>query len=200
MTLATMAVFRGAGLFLTASAPVLLPGTLNFLGRSTPFGVPAPFLIFLAMLAAGWWIATRTALGRYLYAIGINATAAPTAGVPVNRCRIIAHTISGFTAALGGTVLTSQFGVVNATFGNGAEFNVIAIVVLSGISLYGGRGSIFPGVLAGALILQTINAGLIFAKVDLYLLPIIFAVIIFLAVLADSQRSKISAHLGEPEK
>ena len=195
-TLASLAIYRGLGSFLTGSAPIMLPGSVNFLGRSTLFGVPTPFVVFAAMLLAGWWIATRTAFGRYFYAMGINPAGAATAGIPVKRCRIVAHTICGFTAALGGIVLASQFGVVTATYGTGAEFEVIAIVVLSGISLYGGRGSVFPGVLAGALILQTVNAGLIFARVDVYLQPIIFAAIIFLAVFVDSQRSRFTARLG----
>ncbi len=83
----------------------------------------------------------------------------------------------------------SQIGIVNAAFGKGEEFNAISAAVLGGASLSGGIGAVFPGTVLGAIMIQMIQAGLVYMQVDLYIQPLISAGIIFLAVFLDSIRS-----------
>ncbi len=83
----------------------------------------------------------------------------------------------------------AQLGNVNAGFGRGDEFDAIAAAVLGGVSLFGGVGSVFPGVVIGAVLIQMVSSGLVAARIDLYLHPIMAAAIIFIAVLIDSFRN-----------
>ena len=79
--------------------------------------------------------------------------------------------------------------MVHPGFGEGYEFNAIAATVLGGTSLFGGMGSVFPGTVLGAVLIQMIQTGLIFTKVDIYVQPLITAAIIFFAVLLDAFRN-----------
>ncbi len=81
-------------------------------------------------------------------------------------------------------------GAVSPTFGEQREFAAIAAAVLGGVSLFGGRGSGFPGSLIGTLVIQTIENGLVIAGTDPYLFPLITGFVIFAAVLRDSTRQR----------
>ena len=116
----------------------------------------------------------------------------------MNAARILAlvYVISGFCAALGGILSLAQLGAVSPTFGTNKEFSAIAAAVLGGTSLFGGRGKVFPGTLLGALLIQSVENGLVILNADPYLYPLITSGIIFLAVLTDSVRSAVLAKLG----
>jgi ribose/xylose/arabinose/galactoside ABC-type transport system permease subunit len=98
---------------------------------------------------------------------------------------------------LGGFVSVSQLGIVNAGFGEFAELYAIAASVLGGASLFGGVGTVLPGTVLGAVMIQMVQSGLVFLRVDIYLQPIIQASIIFLAVLLDSIRNRKLLELGK---
>jgi ribose transport system permease protein len=121
--------------------------------------------------------------------VGNDSEAAKKAGLNVGRVIGTVYIVSGLMAALGGFVSVAQQGVVHPGFGEGYEFNAIAATVLGGTSLFGGVGSVFPGTVLGAVLIQMIQTGLIFTKVDLYLQPLITAAIIFFAVLLDAFRN-----------
>ena len=94
------------------------------------------------------------------------------------------YIVSGACAGLAGFIVIAQIGRLDAGFGEGREFDVIAAAVLGGASLFGGVGSAL-GALVGATLIQTVKSGLVFTGVNLYLQPILMAAIIFLAVLID---------------
>lgn len=120
--------------------------------RANLLGVPLAFVICVLIAALLWWVTARTAFGRRMYFVGTNRRAAWMSGVRVDRIRIIAFTISGFCAALSGYLLSAQIGNAAVDIGTGQEITAIAIAVLSGVSLFGGRGSI-AAVLIGTLTL-----------------------------------------------
>ena len=130
-----------------------------------------------------------TPIGRRIYAVGNDADAAKKAGLNVDRVLATVYLASGLLAALGGFVSVAQQGVVHPGFGEGYEFNAIAAVVLGGTSLFGGVGTVFPGTVLGAVLIQMIQTGLIFTKVDIYLQPLITAAIILFAILLDAFRN-----------
>lgn len=146
------------------------------------------FLFALVVLAASLFL-RRTQAGRQLYAIGNDPEGGRRAGLNTTRLTAMTYMVCGVCAALGGIVSIAQLGRVNANFGSGNEFDAIAAAVLGGASLFGGVGTVFPGTVLGAIMIQMIQAGLVFTRIDLYLQPIIMAAIIFLAVLVDSVRS-----------
>jgi ribose/xylose/arabinose/galactoside ABC-type transport system permease subunit len=187
VTLSTLFLFRGAGTFLTQSRQLDFPrGVIDF-GLITVLGVPLPVVLFAAVVLIAHLTLTRTSFGRQVYAVGNDLEAAKKAGIPTGRIVASVYIVSGVCAALGGFMLISQIGRLDQGFGEGREFDIIAAAVLGGASLFGGVGSAFSAVI-GALLVQTVKAGLVFTGVNLYLQPMVQGGIIFLAVFLDSLR------------
>lgn len=195
-TLGTQYLERGFGLWLTETRAMNLPEAFTRLASVRPAGIPLPLLIFALLLLAAHLALTRTAFGRQLYAVGQDAAGARKAGLPVRSLLAAAYVIAGGCAALGGILSLAQVGSVAPTFGNNKEFEAIAAAVLGGTSLFGGRGTVFPGTVLGAVLIQTVQNGLVVANADPYLYPLVTSIIIFVAVLMDSLRSRSLARLG----
>lgn len=190
VTLASLFAFRGFGAWLTSSRQFdFTPGLREF-GLSSYLGVPMPIIAFTLVMLAAHLVLTRTMFGRQIYAFGNDPDGAVKAGIPMGRVQAAVYVISGAAAGLGGFILIAQIGRIDAGFGQGREFDVIAAAVLGGVSLFGGVGTAL-GAVIGATLIQTIITGLAFTGVNLYLQPIIQAVIIFLAVLLDSLRQHL---------
>ena len=126
--------------------------------------------------------------------MGNDAEAARKAGIAVNRIVFSVYVICGLCAAIGGVTLIALIGRLNQTFGVGREFDVITAAVLGGTSLFGGAGFAF-GSVVGSTLVQTVQSGMIFIGVNLYLQPMVLAGIIFLAVLIDALRTTRLAKL-----
>jgi ribose transport system permease protein len=114
--------------------------------------VPVLVIVFGLVVLAGLFVQNGTTLGRRLYLVGANRSAARLTGIPVQRTLVAAYTISGFTAALAGLALLARSGVSSTFAGQGFEFDALAAVILGGTTFEGGRGGI-GGTLAGVLIL-----------------------------------------------
>ena len=148
-----------------------------------------PIFVFVFVVAAAHIVLTRTPFGRQIYAVGNDIDAAKKAGIDTRRIIFSVYVISGVCAALGGLMLISLIGRLNQTFGVGKEFEVITAAVLGGASLFGGVGSAF-GAVVGAVLVQMVQAGMVFIQVNLYMQPMVLAAIIFLAVFFDSLRER----------
>lgn len=197
VTLSTLYAGRGLALYITETRAMNLPEELLAMGTGRWLGAPAPIWILALVLAISHLVLTRTPFGRQLYAIGNNPEAARKAGLPVQSLTASVYAISGLCAALGGLVSVAQLGAVSPTFGNQREFAAIAAAVLGGTSLFGGRGSVFPGTIIGALLIQTVESGLVIVNADPYLYPLVMAAIIFAAVLLDGVRQRQMEKLGQ---
>ena len=196
VTLAMMVTGRGIGLMFSKSRAVNFPDSVTGLGSAELFGlVPYPIAVFAGVVFCAWLLLERSALGRQIYAVGYDKEAARKAGVNTDRAIVTAYVLCGVFASLGGFTSVAQLGNVNAGFGKGDEFDAIAAAVLGGVSLFGGAGRIFPGVVLGVVFIQAVSIGLVSARVDLYLHPLIAAAFIFLAVLIDSLRNTYLARL-----
>ena len=191
VTLSTLYIGRGLGLWLTQTRALNLPDSLLLVGSARVAGVPLPVLALAAVLVAAHVVLERTAFGRHLYAVGADAEIARRAGVPVRRTLLGAYAAAGLLAALGGAVAVAQLGAVSPTFGREREFAAIAAAVLGGVSLFGGKGRVLPGVLLGTLLLQTVENGLVIVNADPYLYPMVLASVIFVAVLLDSLGARV---------
>lgn len=189
VTLATLFAFRGFGAFLTSSQQFDFDQAMRDFGLSSIGPVPMPVVAFLLLAAVAHVVLSRTTFGRQVYAVGNDPEAARKAGLPVASVQARVYVISGACAGLAGFIVISQIGRLDAGFGEGREFDVIAAAVLGGASLFGGIGSAL-GAVVGATLIQTVKSGLVFTGVNLYLQPILMAAIIFLAVLVDSLRAR----------
>ena len=189
-TLITQTIARGFGLFITHSVAVNYPDSVTLMSTSKVLGfIPLQIFIFLMVVLIASIVLNRTRYGRQLYAVGNDLESAKKAGIKSDRLIASTYMISGLLAALGGFVTITQIGRVNAGFGSGDEFDAIAAAVLGGASLFGGIGTVFPGTMLGTVMIEMIQAGLVFANIDIYIQPIIMAAIIFSAVFIDSVRT-----------
>lgn len=155
VTLGTYAFYRGIAYgFLGDQAARGYPKAFTYLGQGKVFDTLIPFsvalFIFLAIVFG--LVLHRTTFGRYLYAIGNNENAALYSGVPVARIKFIIYTLSGFMAALAGLILAARFGSTRPDIGTGLELSVITAVVLGGVDINGGKGTMFGAVLSLLLI------------------------------------------------
>jgi ribose transport system permease protein len=126
-----------------SSLTVPLPSFFQTLDSKVFFGtIPVVTLLFLGCVAIAYIVLRRLRLGRYLYAIGGNASAAHLAGVPVQRVMVIVYALSGAFAALAGVCQAAQETQGDPETGTGYELDAIAMVVIGGTSLSGGRGGI----------------------------------------------------------
>ena len=146
--------------------------------------VPVVFLVFLVVLALVWFLLTRTRYGHYVYSVGGNAEASHLSGVPVARVRILAFTLGGLLAGMGGLLLLGQTDVGQPSGAVGWPLQAIAICVVGGVALTGGVGRI-PDVLAATLLLGYIGNGLKQVGVTAYWLPAVTGVVILGAVILD---------------
>lgn len=166
ITLAGMFLARGAGFWLnTESVGIQHPlydRLANFnlaLGESVL--IPAAALIFVVAVVVGYLIGHHTRFGRNLLAIGGNEQSALLMGLPVASTKIAVYALNGFCAALAGIVATLYTGSGNPSMGIGLELDAIAVVVIGGTLLAGGRGHVL-GTLLGILIFGTIQAAILF--------------------------------------
>jgi len=195
-TLGTQYVGRGLGLWITQTRAMNLPDSFTHLASVRLLAVPLPLVVFALVGTVGQWVLSGTPFGRQVYAVGQDAAAARKAGVNVRAILTAVYVLAGVCAALGGVISLAQIGSVAPTFGVNREFAAIAAAVLGGTSLFGGRGSVFPGTVLGAVLIQSIENGLVVRNADPYLYPLITSAIIFVAVLLDTARSRILVRLG----
>lgn len=196
VTLAMLFVGRGFGLWLTRTRAMNMPEAVTQLGASKLLGVPGPVFVFAAICLLAHLVLTRTPFGRQVYAVGRDAEAARKAGINVTGILFVVYVICGFCAAVSGLVSLTQTGAVSPSFGQQKEFNAIAAAVLGGVSLFGGRGSVFPGAVLGAILIQTVENGLVIINANPYVYPLVTSGIIFLAVLIDCLRGQLLARLN----
>jgi len=189
-TLGMMAILRGTAMVSTQAVSIqarveafVEVGT-GYLGP-----LPVPVLIAGALFALFYYVLHHTILGRHIYAIGGNREAARLAGLAVDRTRVAVFVIGGVLAALSAFILASRLNSGQPNAGLGFELQVIAAVILGGISLTGGVGTL-GGALIGILILTVLNNGLVLLNVSSFYHDIARGVVIILAVYLDGRRKE----------
>jgi rhamnose transport system permease protein len=168
VTLGTLYIFRGLDSALAGGDVITadkFPDALLDLGNRSILGVPILALITLVVLGVAAWGLRNLRSGRELYAIGSNPDAARLAGIRVGRRLFGAFILSGMLAGLAGVMYAARFGSVDAGAGTGLELDVVAAVVVGGVAIFGGSGSV-AGAVLGALVLSTINSVLVILKVE----------------------------------
>jgi simple sugar transport system permease protein len=178
VTLAMLIILRGMLVGVTSGRTLFdLPDGFYALMALTMLGVPlAVWLAALAFLIAGVLLRHHR-LGRALYAIGGNAEAARAAGIRVEQVTWGIYVLAGVLASIGGLVITGYVGAISANQGNGMIFTVFAAAVIGGISLDGGKGTMF-GALTGVLLLGVVQNVLTLAQVPSFWIQAIYGAII----------------------
>jgi rhamnose transport system permease protein len=167
-TLATLAIYRGVLFEVTHGQNVFasqLPSDFLDLAAQTPAGLPSLAWIALGVAIAGGALLRWAPVGRDFYAIGSNPEAARLAGIRVGRRVMLAFAISGALAGLGGFMFAARFASVDAVAGRGFEFDVVTAVVIGGVNVFGGSGTVL-GATLGALLVATIDNGFTLLRIS----------------------------------
>jgi rhamnose transport system permease protein len=164
--------------------PSQIPQSFVNLGSGSILGIPILFLIAVAVVVVVGYIMRTFRPARDLYAIGSNPEAALLAGVRVQRRVFSAFAISGALAGLGGALWLAEFATVASTAGSGYELNVIAAVVVGGVAIFGGSGTVL-GAGLGALLLNTIDQALVAARVSSFWNQAVAGLLLLVAIAFD---------------
>lgn len=201
-TLGAFTAVRGVALLVTDGLPVpdytkaqegrTVPETVTTLGADSVFGIPLIAVVAAACALIGWFILSRTTLGRSAYAIGGNREAARVSGIRVERVKWSIYIFSGLMAAIAGFMLTGRQGSANALMGEGMELQSIAAVVVGGTNLFGGEGTI-GGTIIGVLIIGVLNNGLNILGVADFWQRVVNGSIIVAVVALDQWRRRAAA-------
>ena len=185
-TIATMQTLRGFAFLLSdgQSLPIS-DGAFKFIGRGYLLGIPVSLLIMVASYLIFHVISKYTVFGRNVYLIGGNAQASYLAGIKVNRMRMNLYLLNGFMAGVAGILLAAQTGsgMPNAA----ATYNMTALsaVILGGVALTGGKGTIF-GTFLGCMVLSVLQNGMTMMSVGTYWQDIIIGFVLIFSVSVDA--------------
>ncbi|RED64772.1 ABC transporter permease [Cohnella lupini] len=193
VTLATMIIYRGiAYILLKDQASGKFPDWFQYLGWEYIGGIPF-ILIAFAVCAIGFgWLLHKTVFGRRVYAIGNNATASRYSGVQVDKIKVLVFTLAGLMSAVTAMFLTSRMGSTRPNIASGYELEVIAMVVLGGISTAGGKGRMIGAILAVFLI-GFLRYGLGLVNVSAQMLLIILGLLLILSVAIPQLKQRFAS-------
>lgn len=195
VTLGTYAFYRGlAYVFLGDQAARGYPEAFTYFGQGKVFDTLIPFsaALFACLAILFGLVLHRSTFGRYLYSIGNNENAANFSGIPVARIKFILYTLSGFMASLAGLILAARFGSTRPDIGAGLELAVITAVVLGGVDINGGKGSM-PGAVLSLLLIGLMRFGMGLLNVQGQVQGIAIGSLLILSILIPSVVRGISA-------
>ncbi len=191
VTLATMSIYRGFAFLITNGTPIFsVSPDLEKIFYGKFLGIPLPFYYVIILYIIGAIFLRNTIPGRAIYAVGGNESAARLTGIAVNRNRMVAFVLAGFTAAIGGVLLTAWLNSGSPNYGQELGLQSIAAAVIGGASLAGGIGSMVA-TLIGALTVAIVQNGLNLLAVPASWQEITLGIVIVAAVGLDMWKSSI---------
>ncbi|GGC48111.1 ABC transporter permease [Chelatococcus reniformis] len=202
-TLATAFLIFGLTRFVLKTVIVYPPPTATaflYLGQGRPLGIPMPIIMFAAVAVLVHLFLSRTRAGRFIYARGDNTEAARLTGVDVRRDIIVSYMLAAAIGFLAGIVSSASTASMNMQIINSTLiFDVVLVVVLGGVSLVGGRGSVLS-VLVGTLLIGVLLNGLTIMNVNGQVQDIIRGLVLLGAIILDNRlhpRDEETARQGD---
>jgi len=190
VTLAMLIGFRGLARVLIEDRSIrVFPPWFENLGQQPILGpLPLSILIFLVLLVIAVVILQYTGFGRYVYVIGISQEVATYSGIRVARVKTILFMVSGLISALAGILFSARLGSVRGDMGLGFELDIITMVLLGGVSIFGGAGSIY-GVILSILIVLYLRNGMSLSNVTGHIQTGVIGVILILSAMIPNIKS-----------
>ncbi len=185
VTLATQSIYRGISIGLLGDqARTKFPPNFGVLGQEFVSGtiIPIEFVLYLVLMLIFAFVLHKTTYGRHLYAIGNSSEAARFSGINVKAVRIINFTLTGLFCGLTAVLLASRILSVRSNIATGWDLEIITLVVLGGVSITGGRGTVF-GVFIGSLVVGYLKFGMGLLKLSGTLMTIVIGTLLICAVL-----------------
>jgi rhamnose transport system permease protein len=201
VTLGTLALFRGLALVVLGSR-----GVSNFPDWFTGFGfgsvpglpIPWPFTIYLGLAVVLAILLHRTWIGRQLYAIGKNQSASRFSGIRVARVKLLLFVLSGVVASLAGIILVARMSSARADVGSGLTLVVVTIVLLGGVDIFGGRGTI-PGVVLAFFALAVLGNVLRLTNVSSDIQSIAVGLLLIVSVVIPSLARRVKSAIDRAQ-
>jgi rhamnose transport system permease protein len=189
VTLGTLNLYRGMTYIMSNAKQIdrqYVPSPLKAMSQTSPFfDIPWIILMSFGVALLTYWLAIHTRIGRQIYALGSNPAAAPLRGIDVTKVTVLVFAISGALSGLAGIMYASRWGFVNpSNTGSGFEFQVIAAVVIGGVSINGGVGTVL-GAILGVLLLGCVAAALPLLGIPGTTQSAIYGAVILVALLID---------------
>lgn len=189
VTLGTLNLYRGLTYIVSNAKQIdrqYVPSALKAMSQTSPiFGIPWIIFISFGVALLTYIFVMHTRVGRQIFALGSNPVAAPLRGVAVTRVTLLVFSISGALSGLAGILYASRWGFVNpSNTGSGFEFQVIAAVVIGGVSINGGVGTVL-GTILGVLLLGCVAAALPLLGIPGTTQSAIYGAVILIALLID---------------
>lgn len=189
VTLAMQSICRGAAYIVANGQPISVDSDAFMqIGNGYWGPIPLPVIYMIVLLLLLYLLLNKTQMGRHIYAVGGNPTAARYSGINIHRVQIFVYTVSGLLAAFAGIVLASRLSSGQPDAGIGYETDAIAASVLGGTSFFGGTGTV-GGMFIGVLVIGIINNGLNLLHVNSFWQYVAKGAIILIAVYVDIYRS-----------
>jgi ribose/xylose/arabinose/galactoside ABC-type transport system permease subunit len=186
-TLATMSLFQGAVLFYAPRTIGGIPRSYRFISDGTVAGIPLGILLFAAVLGGSHYLLRRNRLGRHIYAVGADPYVAGISGISVRRTRFLAYLVAGALVGFAAVFMTARLGGGGPKVGVGYELDSITAVVIGGVSLAGGAGSLV-GTFAGVLIIGVFYNLMNLLSVNAYLQIVLKGLVLVVAVSFHAKR------------
>lgn len=189
VTLGTMSIARGAALNFAKGTVVSVknPDFIWLFADGSIAGIPLLVLYSLAIFAIIFIVLQTTRLGRNVYAVGGNMTAAALSGINTRKIRLFVYLLSGILAGFSGLIATGRLSAGLPNYGSGLELDAISATVLGGTSFLGGKGNVL-GTIIGALVIAIIDNGLTLLNVNFYTRLMVKGAIIIAAMYWDHFR------------
>lgn len=189
-TLGMMSTLRGISYVLCKGRSVWdFPEKFKIIGQGYVGIIPIPVIIMIVIFILGWIFLNKTVYGRWIYGIGANEEAARLSGINVKRMKYLVYTLCSLFTGIAGIILLSRLSSGQPKVGTGFELNVITVVVLGGVSIFGGEGNLV-GVIWGLLIVGVLNNGMIILNLSDYYQKIVVGLVLIAAVSFDVLLSK----------
>lgn len=187
VTFATQSIFLGLSMIVTSNKIISCtePAAFTAIGAKKILGFPLPIYLMILIAVLAWYVLRKTEFGRYIYAVGGNATAAEISGINVRRSTVLCYVFSGVTTAIGGVILASMTQQAMASTGSGYTNDVITAGVIGGVSLLGGEGTVL-GAMFGAVLMGLLNNGLNLMSVPSTHAGLVKGLVIIIAVGFDA--------------
>jgi rhamnose transport system permease protein len=198
VTIGTLAMYRGLAFVILGDEAVAdFPASYTRYG-TTPIpgtSIPYPIALFAVLAVVFGVVLHATPFGRSVFAIGANQEAAFFSGIRVRRVKFLLYVLSGAMAGLGGIVFTLRFASARADNGAGLELAVVAAVLLGGVSIFGGKGTL-GGVVAAVFLLGGVRSALILNDVSNDILNVVTGLLLIGSVIAPNASAAIGRAVG----
>lgn len=197
LTLGMMAILQALALvfantYAETYSILMLTDELYFFATKTIFGIPYPLIVLIVLIAIYWFVLSRTKVGRTIYLIGANPKVAKLSGIKVKKVKILLYVFMGLATGIASIIIVAMTGVGMSYHGAKLPLPVLSAVLLGGISLMGGSGSVW-GTTIGVLIVTVIFNGLSVLNVPSYFIQLFQGLALIIIVAAYEVRNKRAA-------